>query len=289
MSDQVDLRTELRDRWAQAAPGWNAHRDVFRTLTLPVSSRLIDAVSPQPGQTILELAAGVGDVGFLAAELIKPNGTLICSDFSPEMLTAAQERAQELKIDNVRFRQIDAESIDLETASIDAIICRWGYMLMPDPQAALRESRRVLKQGGRLAFAAWTGPEQNMWASVGRVELAKAGAIELPDESSSDQFVPGQFAWANKQDIIDALNASGFTDFSIERVSFPMYYPSFEEWWQSRIEMAPSICGAICDLSADRQAEVEVMARETLTPFTQPDQSIAFTGETWVAVAELAV
>src|SRR5205085_830493 len=88
----MDPRAELRARWAGVATGWRAQSDVFRTLTLPVSSWMIDALQPQPGQTILELAAGVGEVGFLAAELITPNGTLICSDYVPEMLTAAQER-----------------------------------------------------------------------------------------------------------------------------------------------------------------------------------------------------
>ena len=87
---------------------------------MPVSSWMVDAVAPQPGDTLLELAAGPGDTGFLAAELVKPGGTLICSDFVPEMLTVAQERAQALGLDNVRFKQIDAEtSIDIEAASID--------------------------------------------------------------------------------------------------------------------------------------------------------------------------
>ena len=79
-----------------------------------------EALDPQPGDTLLELAAGPGDTGFLAAELIRPGGTLISSDFAPEMLTVAQERAAKLGITNVRFKQIDAEtSIDIEAASID--------------------------------------------------------------------------------------------------------------------------------------------------------------------------
>src|SRR4051794_41631470 len=107
------------------------------------------AIVPQPGQERLELAAGPGDMDCLSAELIRPGGTLICSDGAPEMLTAAQERAQELASRNVRFLQVDAESIDLPAASIDGVLWRWGFRLLADPEPGLRETRRGLRPRGR--------------------------------------------------------------------------------------------------------------------------------------------
>src|ERR687894_2307803 len=147
MSD--DDRRASRARWGRAAPGWAAHADLQRRMTMPVSVWMVEAIAPQPGHTILELAAGLGDTGFLAAELISPGGTLICSDFVPEMLSAAQERAAEQGIRNVRFRQIDAESaIDQPAATVDGVLCRWAFMLMADPGTALRETRRGFERGG---------------------------------------------------------------------------------------------------------------------------------------------
>src|SRR5919197_4126079 len=132
------MSTEMRARWARAAAGWEEYADFYRRPAMPVSTWMIDAIAPQPGHTILELAAGIGDTGFLAAELIQPGGTLICSDIVPEMLSAAQRRAEALGIRNVRFRQIDAQRpIDQAAASLDAVLCRWGFMLMDDPDAAL--------------------------------------------------------------------------------------------------------------------------------------------------------
>src|SRR5688500_899056 len=146
-----DAKQESRKRWGAAARAWEAHGEALRRETMPVSSWMVEAIQPQPGDTLLELAAGPGDTGFLAAELIRPGGTLISSDIAPEMLTVAQERARRLGIDNVRFKQIDAEtSIDIEAASLDGVLCRWGYMLMTDPGTALQETRRVLKPGARL-------------------------------------------------------------------------------------------------------------------------------------------
>src|SRR3954453_7466881 len=117
-----------RERWARVAPGWAAHADAMRVDTMPVSAGMVAALEPQPGQTVLELAAGPGDTGFLAAELLQPGGKLISSDFSPEMLSVAQERAAQLGIRNVLFRQIDMKlPLDQPAASLDGVLCRWGF------------------------------------------------------------------------------------------------------------------------------------------------------------------
>jgi ubiquinone/menaquinone biosynthesis C-methylase UbiE len=204
MTDPATYRRHSRDRWARSAPGWQARRDAFRQATMPVSSWMVEAVDPQPGQDVLELAAGLGDTGFLAAELIAPTGTLICTDFVPEMLTAAQARAAELGIANVRFRLTDAESLDQDAASLDAVLCRWGYMLMADPGAALRETRRVLRAGGRVALAAWTAPRENPWSADPARELTRRGLYEPPVPGE-----PGQFAWAREGTVAEPLEEGG--------------------------------------------------------------------------------
>src|SRR3954452_18393790 len=186
-----DYRQESRASWQSAAASWDAHGESLRRETMPVSMWMVDALGPQPGDRLLELAAGPGDTGFLAAELIRPGGELICSDLVPEMLSVAQRRAAALGLDNVRFKQIDPDtSIDLEAASLDGVLCRWGYMLMADPVTALQETRRVLKPGRRVALAAWTGPEDNLWSALPMRELVRRGLAEPPDPSA-----PGQFAW----------------------------------------------------------------------------------------------
>ncbi|MGZ8647871.1 MAG: class I SAM-dependent methyltransferase [Solirubrobacteraceae bacterium] len=276
-----DHRLESRARWARSAAGWNAHRDRMRTATMPVSVWMLDALELQPGHELLELAAGVGDVGFLAAELIAPGGTLICSDFVPEMLSAAQARAQELGIENVRFRQIDAaQSIDQPAASLDAVLCRWGYMLMADPENALRETRRILRPGGRVALAAWSGPADNPWASTPMRELVGRGIVERPDP-----LAPGQFAWAPEGLIADRLDGAGFGEARVEVVDFAMTYPSFETWIDTQRDLAPSLRDALDGLDPAVRAEVLAAVRLQATPYTVPDGSMTFPARTWVAAA----
>ena len=71
-ASMTDHRQESRARWGSAAQGWEAHGEQLRRPTMPVSAWMIDAIAPRPGDTLLELAAGPGDTGFLAAELIQP-------------------------------------------------------------------------------------------------------------------------------------------------------------------------------------------------------------------------
>jgi ubiquinone/menaquinone biosynthesis C-methylase UbiE len=164
MSSGEEQRRASRERWEAAASGWVRNQAQVRAFSAPVTQWLLDALALQPGQRVLELAAGVGETGLLAAELVQPFGEVIISDQAEAMLAAARERASELGARGVEFKVLNAEWIDLPVASVDAVVCRWGYMLMADPLAALTEARRVLRPGGRLSLAVWDSAERNPWA-----------------------------------------------------------------------------------------------------------------------------
>jgi len=276
-----DIRQQSRARWTATAKGWGVRADQLRRATMPVATWMVEALRPQPGDTLLELAAGPGDTGFLAAELIEPGGTLICSDFVPEMLSVAQERAEALGLRNVRFKQIDAEtSIDVEAASIDGVLCRWGYMLMADPVTALTQTRRVLRPGGRLVLAAWTGPDDNLWSAIPMRELVRRGLEERPDPDA-----PGQFAWADQGVIAERLQEAGFVDFELAAVDFTVSYTSLDDWWASTQDLSMRFADATRGMDAGTRAEIQAALAEAAKPFTDGDGAIAIPARTWTAVA----
>ncbi len=276
-----DFRAASRKRWGDQAAGWEAARDLLRSATMPVSAWMIDALDPQPGQTLLELAAGTGDTGLLAAELLEPGGTLICSDFAPEMLRAAQRRAEELGIANVRFKQIDAEtSIDVEAASLDGVLCRWGYMLMADPETALRETRRVLKPGARVALAAWAAPEDNLWSVLPSREMTERGVGEHGDPDS-----PNQFTWARAGLLAEHVEAAGFVEHHVEALEFPMDYPSAEDWWAAQSDLSTCFSSALRHAGEEDVAAVRAAVGRHAERFTQPDGTVRIPARTWVAWA----
>jgi SAM-dependent methyltransferase len=273
------MALEARDRWARAAEGWENRADWFRQATMPVSAWMIDAIQPQPGQTVLDLAAGIGDTGFLAAELIEPGGELITADFVPEMLSAAQRRAEKLKITNVRFRQMDANvPLDQPAASLDAVLCRWGYMLLKDGEAALRETRRVLKQDGKVALAAWTGPEDNTWSAIPVRILRDRGVIE-PDPPG-----PGQFAWAEAGAVAEHVESAGFVDYRVERVNFSFRFSDVEDWWRHQVQTSTRTADADAQMdTSTRSAVLDDLA--AAAGDYQEDGQIVIPASTWVAEA----
>src|SRR6202046_3544164 len=186
--DPDQQRATSREAWEQAAAGWGRLADRGRDWAIEVSATMGGALALQPGQRVLELAAGPGDTGFMAAELVAPGGTLICSDGAEAMLAVARERAAAQGLHNVEFRQLELEWIDLATAEVDAVLCRWGIMLVVDSEAAAQEIRRVLKPGGRAALAGWDEPARNPWTTISSQALIELGFAAPPDPGAPGMF-----------------------------------------------------------------------------------------------------
>ena len=271
---------ESRDRWVRAAEGWEKQADTFGRDSLPVSAAMVEAIAPRPGHTVLDLAAGIGDTGYLAAELIQPGGQLMTSDFAPEMLAAAQRRAQQKGITNVRFRQIDMNlPIDQPAASVDGVLCRWGYMLLNDPESALRDTRRILKQDGKLALAAWTGPDDNLWSVIPVKILEGRGLLEPHPPG------PGQFAWKDPHDIRETMEAAGFIEPEIAAVDFILNYEDVDEWWVAQTQMSTRTGDADRRMDYATRSDVLAELERASEPFLQPDDSLRIPARTWVATA----
>ncbi|MGH2898925.1 MAG: class I SAM-dependent methyltransferase [Solirubrobacteraceae bacterium] len=279
--DPSEYRRASLERWARVAGAWGAHRDVFQTAARPVSDWLVDAITPQPGHRVLELAAGPGDTGLLAAELIAPGGTLISSDAVEEMVELARARAAELGISNVEFRTIDAEWIDLAAADLDGVIARWCYMLLADPATALGETRRVLRPGGRVAIAAWAGPEHNPWASAPVAELVAMGAIDAPDLDE-----PNMFAFRDPRHIHALLEQAGFTGVVVDQIPIALRFGSLDEWWDTQLDISTSLAGSVGALTPAQRDDLRDAIDARLAEHVAADGSVALPGLTHVAAAD---
>jgi ubiquinone/menaquinone biosynthesis C-methylase UbiE len=280
--DPQAFRARSREAWEQAAATWSARADEMDRNTRPVTQWLVDALEPQPGQRVLELAGGPGDVGLLLAELVSPGGTVILTDGAEAMVAAAKRRAEARGLaDVVEARPMEAEWIDLPAASVDAVACRWGFMLLADPAAALRETRRVLRPGGRVALAAWDGPDANPWASAAARELVERGLVEPPDPGA-----PGQFAWRDREAIRERLHDAGFTDVVVDTVTFAFRFDSLDDWWDAQVDLSSTLRRALTEADPALRDELMEAAQARLAAFVDADGRAVLPAATHVAVAE---
>src|SRR5829696_6686106 len=102
-------RQQSKAVWDAMASGWHARREELWNISRQISEWMIRKLDPQPGDTVLELAAGLADTGLVAARLVGETGRVIITDFAPEMVAAARQRAEELGVKNADFRVLDAE------------------------------------------------------------------------------------------------------------------------------------------------------------------------------------
>jgi ubiquinone/menaquinone biosynthesis C-methylase UbiE len=266
--------------WEAAAPGWTRRQETIRALGAPVSAWMLDAVVLQPGQRVLELAAGLGETGMLAAELVAPMGGVIVSDQADAMLDGARARALELGLSNIEFQVLVAEWIDLPLASVDAVLCRWGYMLLADPPAAFAETRRVLRPGGRVALAVWDSVQHNPWALLPTMELLERGLTSPPAEGT-----PGPFALGDPERVRELLQQAGFADIDVQTLEVEQRHASFEAFWETTLDIARLFHNAVLSRPGPEIAEIRSGLAARLEPFTEPDGTLAIPGRTLVASA----
>ena len=280
MAHDLDTyREQSRANWGRIASGWEDRREWMMSITGRVNDWLADKADPQPGQTILEVAAGTGDLGFQVAERVGRDGRLISTDFAPQMVDVARRQGAARGLSNVEYHVLDAESMDLDDDSVDGVVCRWGYMLMADPAAALRETRRVLRSGGPLAFAVWRTPDRNPWAAVPGMTLVQHGHMPPPEPGA-----PGIFAMGEPDRIRELVAAAGFAEPELEEIAFEFRYPDFDDLWDALIRLAGPLAEAVNALTEDERRAARAAIMENVAPYRKEDGSYAAPAATWAVL-----
>lgn len=224
-----------------------------------MTEALVAAISPAAGDLVLDLAAGTGDV----AEAVAARGaTVIATDLSPVMVEAARRR----EISGAEHRVMDMQVIDLPDASVDAVVSRFGYMLVPDPARSFGETRRVLKPSGPLAFATWAPAKRNPWATAYGPVLIERG---LQDPPRPDE--PGQFALSEPDRIEQLVRLAGFDEVSVDEVPIEYRFADWEEYRRVVTSLAASLRRTLEDIDDGLRAEVDDAARTRLERFEGPD------------------
>jgi len=274
----TDATARVREEWDSQAAGWFRQRESFFAASRPIHEWMVDHLDIRPGMRVLEIAAGPGDTGFLAAKRLD-GGSLLSTDLSPSMVEVAQKRGEELGMTNVKYRVLDAQSMDLPDASFDGVLCRWGFMLMPDPLASLRECRRVLVPGGRLVFAVFTGPEENAFASLPARILMDWGFIPKP----TGGWHPGILALADRTHLLSLIDRAEFASVHVEPVAMTWTFTDADDYWTFLVDLT-ALGPLVRSLPEETRAKFRTTVSEQLKRFTTPT-GVALPSRCWCGVA----
>jgi ubiquinone/menaquinone biosynthesis C-methylase UbiE len=221
--DAQAIKQRNREDWDHAAPAWRKYDESLRRGSEPLTRRLLDLAGIEPGQRVLDIASGTGEPGLPAAVRISSSGSVLLTDQSQEMLAVARNKARAQGLQNVDFLVSDAEQLQLEPESFDAVLCRGALQLMPDPIAVLRVAFHALKPGGRIAVSVMGRIAANPYFTLPFVVLRKYASLPPYDPA-----LPG-----DQDHLYSALSEAGFRDLYFETLEHvPMEFENGRAYWE---------------------------------------------------------
>jgi len=205
--DPARFKDAQRQEWDSVAAGWKKWWELIEGGAQRVSDRLLELADVQSGHRVLDVATGIGEPAVTAAHRVGDTGHVMATDQSPQMLAIAQERVAGLGLQNVEFKVMDAEALELPERSFDAVLCRWGLMFLPDLKAALSGMWRSLTPGGRMATCVWDVPPK-----VPMVSLAMGVIRNMFQLPPPPPGMPSPFGLADTAALEQAFRDAGFSD-----------------------------------------------------------------------------
>ena len=280
----MTVNEEQRRRWdEEEGHHWVAEAEHFDRMLGPYGEKVVAALSPEPGEKILDVGCGNGALSLDVAARVGPRGHVLGLDLSGPMLTLAKQRAGERGLGNVTFEKADVQVHEFESADFDGVMSRFGVMFFDDPVTAFANLRSAVRSGGRLAFMCWQSPLQNDWLMVPAATMLEFVPMpEMPPPGS-----PGPFGLADPDRTRSILGDAVWTGVELEPVEVQQHLgddPASVTSFLSRTEIAKAFLGdADEETAAKAWRAVEARLAEHTT-----DDGVHLTGRTWLVTARNA-
>jgi SAM-dependent methyltransferase len=279
MTCPTSLKEKARQEWDEAAGGWRKWHDVVEGEDggQRHSAKLVTLARIRPGATVLDVGGGYGEPSLAAARAAGRNGRVVCTDISPGLLAFAHERARDAGLDNIEFIEADAEQLDFETESFDAIVSRAALMFLPDVAGTLTRLRSFLKPGGRLAAS--------VWGDRDKVQFAAAGSIIATELGLAPPLVgqPGIFALADPCHLQKLVLEAGFRDVQTGALAVIFATQTPAQFTEFIRDVAPTFNALLKDRTADVRERVWARVTEAYGQFADASGRVRTTNEAiWV-------
>ena len=239
MPSADEIRDAQRAAWAGLSASWDKWDAVIMDQLRPVSTAIIDSLDIAADQQHLDIAAGTGEPGLSIAQLA-PNGRVVLTDLSPEMLDVAARRARTQGVTNIETKVCSADDLPFDDGVFDSVSVRFGYMFFPDGATATAEFARVLKPGGRLSSSVWVKPEDNPWTTIAMQAIATEVPLAPPDPDA-----PNMYRCAAPAYVSALYEAAGLGDIGEWDVEIELVTQSPEQYWELISEHVSLVAAAL--------------------------------------------
>ena len=258
---------------------WAAQARRFDESLASCHRRFLTAAAVRQDDRVLDVGCGNGQATRDVAR-IALKGSALGVDLSSQMLAFARRAAAAEHLDNVEFRQADAQIHPFEPAEFDVVISRMGSMFFGDPVAAFTNFQRALRPDGRLTLLTWQGVADNEWLTEFRAALAVGRDLPTPPPEA-----PSPFALADPDRVRAILGSAGFSDVSFESLHEPM---SFGPDPDDAFEFVCGVTGWMLEGldAAGRHAALAAL-RATIVEHAG-DNGVTYPGATWIVRARKA-
>lgn len=225
-TDTHSRKASMQQQWDAAAAGWNAHSRQIQAWLRRPSEAMLNMAEVRSGASVLDVAAGAGEHTLEIAQRVGPEGYVLATDLSAQILALAQQKFQAAGCDWAHTWVADAGQQLLPPASFDAAVCRLGWMLLPDPLRGLKSMKRALRPGARLCTLVFSGPQRNPC-----ITTLMATALRHAGLPAADPFQPGGLLSLGKPGLADDLfRAAGFHDVASTAVDAPFHLPAVRDY-----------------------------------------------------------
>ncbi len=281
--DRTSSNAQQIEYWNdQAGPKWVRLQERLDAQLGPIGDEVLDRAGLAPGERVLDVGCGCGDLTLAAAGRVAPGGHATGVDISGPMLARARERAA-ASAGTADFVQADAQHDALNPH--DVLVSRFGVMFFADPVAAFRRMREGLAPGGRLAFVCWQGVGENPWMLVPMAEVAKLVELPAPPEPGA----PGPFAFADADRVRGILEGAGWQQVAFEDLRGELAVggtADVAEVADFMLDVGPA-SRALAEAEADDALRGRVVAavEEVLRPYAGPD-GVRLGYAAWIVTAK---
>jgi SAM-dependent methyltransferase len=276
--DPAEFRQGQRDQWDTAATGWRKWSELIDTAASGISDRMVELAGVEAGSRVIDVAAGYGEPTLSAAKVAGPDGSVVATDISAEMLAYGRERAEAAGLENIEFVEADASALDFPEQSFDAALSRFGVIFEPDGEGAAARVRGFLKPGAKMAISSWGPPDRTPFLGIPMRTAMQALDVPPPPPGT-----PGPLSRPTPEALGGLLEGGGFSEVHVEESEVVMPFESPEAFTTFIREIAPPITAMIDPHPEDVQKQTWDAITEAARKVAAGDGTVTFTNQVLMA------